>query len=350
MNLFKLSALVVATSLATGCTSLFEQQTKKVEVKNRESGLVVPGQMNNPIKSEEYKLYKAAPQMHTEILAPNSVLAILDGSWVDQEDPHHIKIKVEKPALVTDFPDFIRQGVESYVDFNQLTSEKTATGYRITKVYKEESGFWFWKSYQGVEQLEFDLTIDLKPHGRSGSVFIDVVDYKVLNQQEVADVSPKLRAESLAIQALNDIMLEVDYLYRIKVKNEQESLDISLKLAKHIAGHYEISSQQDIKLVWSQIEDIIEELGFEVLEQDESLYVYDTQFVKSSGSAWNPFDSGISAKLDIEEGEYEVALSTSTTGVGISFRAKNGGYLSQAQMESLFEHFLAVAQEEEAEL
>ena len=350
MNLVKLSALLVAGSLTTGCISIFDEQKKQTQVNNRESGLVVPEGFNNPLVSEEFKLEKGDKTKYSEILAPTSVLVILEGSWVDEDDSHPAKVMVEKPSLIKDFPAFIEQGINSYFKTNEISVTKTENGYKAIKENTKEVGFWFWSSDVGVEQLDFNLTVDMQPHGRSGQIFVDVNDYKVLNKSLAPDMSPAQRSSELAIQTLNDIMLEIDYLYRIKLKDKQESVDNTLQLVKNIAGNYVITSQQDIRLVWSQLEDIIEELGFDVQEEDETLYVYDTIFEKSGNTTWSIFDSGISNKVDIEEGEYEVTLSTSTTGVDISFRAKNGGYLDQAQMENLFQLFLQVAEEEDAEL
>ena len=342
---------MVTASLATGCSlSLFEEQKKQVNVENRNNGLVIPEGLDNPLKSREFALEQGDSRQYSKLLAPNSVLVMLEGSWVDDDDPHQAKIKVEKPSLVKNFPQFIDEGVQSYINNNDLEATKTSTGYKIKKIYEERVGFWFWSADIDVEELEFDLVIDMQPHGRSGQVYINVANYKVLSENLVADVSPKQRSSALAIQMLNDIMLEVDYLYRVKVKNEQASVDMSLQLIKNIAGNYVISSQQDIKFVWSQVEDIIEELGFEVQEEDESLYVYETVFSKTNGSIWNVFGSDLAKKVGIAEGEYEVALSSSTTGVDISFRAKDGGYLNKEQMENLFKLFFEVAKEEDAEL
>lgn len=342
---------MVTASLATGCSlSLFEEQKKQIKVENRDSGLVIPDGLENPLKSEEFALQQGDSRKYTKLLAPNSVLVMLDGSWVDDDDPHQAKIKVEKPSLVKNFPAFIDEGIQSYIATKELKATKTETGYKITKVYEENVGFWFWSADIDVEELQFDLTIDMQPHGRSGQIYIDVANYKVLSESLAPDVSPAQRSSALAIQMLNDIMLEVDYLYRVKVKNEQASIDMSLQLIKNIAGNYVISSQQDIKYVWSQVEDIIEELGFDVQDEDESLYVYDTLFSKSNGSVWNLFGTDLAKKVNIPEGEYEVALSTSTTGVDISFRAKDGGYLGKEQMENLFKLFFEVAKDDGAEL
>lgn len=350
MKRIKISALVAAAVLSTGCSSWFEEQKQDVKVNNRQTGLVVPQGLNNPIKSEEFKIVGATGESSNDVVSPTTVLVILEGSWVNEDDNHPAKIMVEKPSLVKDFPAFINKGIKSYADYNDVKLEKTATGYTMSKTYQEETGFWFWTSMEDVETFEYQLTVDMKEHGRSGQVYVEPINFTVINEELAPELSKEQRVETLAVQTLNDIMLEIDYLYRVELKKERSSIDLSLKLVKNIAGNYVISSQQDIKYVWSQIEDIIEELGFDIVEEDETLFVYETEFSKSGDSSWNPFDSGISNRLNIEEGEYEVTLSTSTTGVDISIRQKGGDHLDQAQMENVFELFFEVAKEEEAEL
>ena len=345
--------MLVAASLTTGCISFFdteEEQQQETKVKNRETGLVVPEGFNNPLKSEHYKLYKGDEKQYTEILAPTTVLVMLEGTWVNEEDKHPAKIMLEKPSSVDNLSEFIDQSLQSYFKVNDLSATKTDKGYRVTKTYSEDIGYWFWEIFTDVEQLEYDVSVDIKPHGRSGEMYVDVVGYQVIDDDLAPDVSPAQRSSALSIQALNDIMLEVDYQHRVKVTKQQESIDISVKLVKNLAGNYVISSQQDIKYVWSQVEDIIEDLGFDIQDEDETLYVYDTVFAQAGTSIWNILGSDISNKLNIKEGEYEVALSTSTTGVDISFRAKNGGFLSQSEMENLFELFIQVAEDEGAEI
>ena len=350
MKRIKIPALVATAVLSTGCASWFEEQKQEAEVKNRHSGLVVPKGFNNPLKSKEYEIDGKTGESDNTITSPTTVLVILEGSWVNEEDNHPAKIMVEKPSLVKDFPAFINDGIKSYAEYNDVEINETPNGYRMSKVYKEETGFWFWSSMEEVEEFDYQLTVDMKEHGRSGEIYLDPIAYKVHNEELTPEYSASQRKDVLAVQTLNDVMLEIDYLYRVELKKERASIDLSLKLVKNIAGNYVISSQQDIKYVWSQVEDIIEELGFDINEEDETLFVYETEFSKSGDSSWNPFDSGISNKLSIEEGEYEVALSTSTTGVDISFRQKGGDYLNQAQMENLFELFYEVAKEEDAEL
>lgn len=349
MNFIKLAAVSVVLSVTTACASFFDED----KVENRQSGLVIPAGFSNPKKSEEYDLpkVKASSDADGEITSPTTVLVIFEGSWIDLEDKHPAKIKVEKPELIEDFPTFIDQGIQSYAKQNNLTLTKNSTGYRVEHILQEDDGYWFFEDLVDVESSTYNLVVNMKPHGNSGEIYIDMLDYNKLSDELAPNHVASYRKEALAVQSLNDLMLELDYIYRVKLLKERASLDITLKLVKNVSGNYVISTQQDMKYVWSQIDSIIEDLGFEVEDSDEDLHIFDVIYRKSDDSLWERlFHSDYSGKLNIEPGDYEVVLSSSTTGIHISFRSKKGSFLDKSSMEELFELMMKIVKEDEAEL
>ncbi len=347
-----MAAVSVVLSVTTACASFFDDKTDE-QVEARKSGLSLPAGFSDPKKSTEYELpkVKASSDVDGEITSPTTVLVLLEGSWIDEQDDHLAKIKLEKPDLVEDLVSFIDQGIQSYAKQNNSSLTKTATGYQATQSLQEEVGYWFFEEFVDVESFKYNIVVNMKPHGRSGDISIDMLDYKKVNKELAPNQSTLHRKEALAAQTLNDLMLELDYNYRVKLLKERASLDITLKLVKNVSGNYVISTQQDMKYVWSQIESIIEDLGFEVDESDEDLHIFDVIYSKATGSLWQRlFHSDRSGKLDIEPGRYEVVLSSSTTGIHISFRSKKGSFLDKASMQQLFKLMLEIVKEDEAEL
>ena len=350
-NKITLATLCSATLLLTGCTSFFESEKQAEVVNNRDSGLVVPSDLTDPKKSDEFNIDKVPNNlMSGEVTSPTTTLVIFEGSWINSDDKHPAKIMLEKPSLIDDLPTFVHSGIDSYISLNNSTMTKNENGYEIVHTYEKDTGFWFWQEDVSTERFTYQLNVSFQPHGRSGFVSVDTVKYEKLDKEHAPKFSNKLREQSLVTQTLNDVMLELDYLYRVKLKDERASLETSLSLVKSISGNYVISSQQDIKYVFSQLEDIVEELGFEIDDEDDQIYVYDAIFEVEQESFWDIFGSNRSRDLDIEEGLYEIALATSTSGVNISFRLKSGDFLNQAQMEQLFKVFMEIVNEEEAEL
>jgi uncharacterized lipoprotein len=351
VNFIKLAAVTVVLSFTTACVSFFDEQ--KNEQTDRKSALVLPEGFSDPKKSKEYDLpvVESSADTDGEMTSPTTVLVIFDGSWLDEQDTHPAKIKVEKPELVENFANFIDEGIQSFAEQNNLTLTKNANGYLVEQLIVEDDGYWFIEDLVEVERFSYNVVVNLNEQGRSGDVAIDMLDYQKISQDLAPNHAVRYRKEALAAETLNNLMLELDYIYRVKLLKERASLDITLALVKNVSGNYVIRSQQDIKYVWSQVDDIIEELGFDIEESDKDLHIFDVVYNKASDSIWHRlFSSDYSGKLDIEPGEYEVALTTSTTGVNISFRSKKGTFLDQASMEQLFQLMLEVVKDEEAEL
>jgi len=350
-NNITLATVFSTTVLLSGCSSLFSEEQKDEVVNNRDSGLNVPDGFNNPKRSDEFNITNVPTNTESaEITSPTTTLVIFENSWVNTDDNHPAKIMLEKPALIDDLPAFVSSGIDSYASLNDVVIAKNDKGYKVTQTFEKDTGFWLWQEDVPTERFTYQLNVSYQPHGRSGEVSIDAIEYEKLSEEHAPQYSNNLRKESLAVQTLNNVMLELDYLYRVKLKDERASLETSLSLVKNISGNYVISSQQDIRYVFSQLEDIIEELGFDIEDEDDQIYVYDTVFEVEQESFWDIFGSNRSRDLNIEQGPYEIALATSTSGVNISFRLKTGDFLNQEQMEQLYKVFMEIVNEEEAEL
>ena len=357
MKPFRLAVIAAAMTATTGCTTIkgwFVDEDKVNQKIKANQELSIPEGFANPKKSNEYTLPpgEARAADLNVISSPTSVLVLLEKSWINEEDKHPAKIMVEKPDLVEDFPAFIKTGVESYAQQKNVLVEKVSDQrYKMTLPIEIETGFWLWGENVKAEEFVYHLTVDMKPHGRSGEIYIDPVDYTRIDEELASRVPEALRSETLAIQSLNDLMLEMDYLYRVVVKKEQTSLDVTLAQTKDASGNPVLSSQQDIIYVWEQLEDILEQLGFNIEEEDEELHIYSVSYDKDQQSVWDSlFNADYANVLDIESGEYEVLLTTSVEGVHIKFRDKLGNMFSEAQVNQAFELIMAIVKDDDLEI
>lgn len=349
LNLIKQTLLPLSVVVLAACTSSVSEQQKQRQIVD----LNVPSEFTSPVKSNEFKIPSVEGKAGKEgdVTAPTTVLVILEGSWVDNEDDHPAKIKVERPELVEQLQSFIEQGINSYVDTNGLSVNKNGDVYQVTHNITDEQGMLFWSEDVVIESFVYNVVVNMEPHGRSGEVFIDVVDYKNERPDLAANQSAHIRTNSFAVQSLNDIMLEMDYLYRVKLKKERSSLNITLALTKDIDGNNVITSQQDITYVWTQLEDIVEDLGFEIEDSDEEVSSYQLVYEKAQESLWSDiFDSDFAGQLPLKNGNYSLTLSSSINGVQLNLKDNLGQSIDQAQTEKLFEIMLAYIQQEEIEL
>jgi uncharacterized lipoprotein len=361
VKLFKLAIIAVAMVANVGCTTmkgwfndepLTAEQEKKIV--NRNNGIKVPDGYNNPAKSNEFVIPKNIqhrPNAET-ITSPTSVLVILEKSWINEEDNHLAKIMVEQPDLVDDFPQFIENGIQSYQTHMSLNIEPISeTQYQIEYITYEESGLWFWKSKTEIEKVMLMLNVDMVKHGRSGQIYVDAMSYAVENQPSYPLPNQNTRKEALSIQVLNELMLELDYQYRVYLKKEQAGIDVTLAVAKNSSNLPVLVSQQEITYVYSQLEDILEQLGFDIEDEDKLLHSYKVSYLNGDQSMWDSlFNAAFANKLDIPNGEYKVELTSSIKGVYIKFTSVDGIPFSEQQVDQAYELIMLVIEEEELEI
>lgn len=361
MKLFKLAIIATAMVANVGCTTIKgwfndKQLTAEQEQKiaKRNNGLVIPENFNNPAKSNEFVIPKNInhlPNSET-ITSPTSVLIILEKSWINEEDKHPAKIMIEKPDLVEDFPSFIQSGLDSFDTQRNISMEKvSAQQYKVEYRTYEEVGFWFWKTESLIEKVDLLLNLKMQDHKRSGEVFVDSVGYELVSEPSFELPKPATRKDDVAIQVLNDFMLELDYQYRVYLKKEQSGIDVTLKVAKNSSNIPVLISQQDITYVYSQMEDILEQLGFDIEDEDKILHSYQVSYQKDSQSMWDSiFNADYANKLDIASGEYKVELTTSVNGVYIKFLSVDGLPFTEQQVNQAYDLIMLVIKEDELEI
>jgi len=354
---FKLAVIVAAVTVTSGCTTLkgwFADDNSLMETRTDRNELVIPKEYSNPKRSNEYTLpeVSVAASDNSEITSPTSVLVIFEKSWINEDDEHPSKIMVEKPDLIDDFSTFIHQGIQSYSEQrNAKVTKVSDTQYQVVYPVFVETGFWFWKNNVKAEELVYELNVEMQPHGRSGEIFINPISYERFDNELASDIPHDLRKDALAVYSLNDVMLELDYLYRVVVKKEQSTLDVTLALTEDVSGNTVISSQQDIVYVWSQMEDIVEQLGFSIEEEDEDLHTYTLSYERGEQSTWDSiFNADYANKIEIESGTYELMLTTSVDGVQMKFKDKLGNLFTPEQMKQTFDLIMAIVKDEELEI
>lgn len=352
----KPALLVTVVSLTTACTTVKNWLSDTPNVNNTKQNtttLVVPEDLLAPNKSNEFKL---APNSKTAnasevVTSPSSVLEIFQGSWVNSDDGNPYKIMLEKPQQVDDFNQFLSKGVEGLVDSRGYKLLSDQSGYRIEVIKDVEVGFWFWKNTVETERFVFDLHTKVQPHGRSGEAYITPVDLEVLSKSNAPKFSKDYRIQQLSVEMLNQFSLELDYQFRVVVQKQQILTDVSLAMTTNSSGDFVISSQREIQHVYKQLEDIIEDLGFSIEEEDKGLFLYSLSYDKNNSSIWNSiFGSDYANKLSLPSGKYEVVLITSIDGVYATFSDEAGQPLSESQVKEIFDLIIKIVKEDDIEL
>ncbi|WP_196492429.1 outer membrane protein assembly factor BamC [Psychrosphaera haliotis] len=356
MKYLKPALLVTLVSLTTGCTSVKNWLTDTPNVKNTKQStdtLVVPESLNTPVKSTEFHLVKGSKQANKSetVTSPSSVLEILQGSWVNTDDDNPYKIMLEKPTQVENFEQFINNGIEGLINSREYKLISNGDNYRVEVTKKTEVGFWFWKREVETERFVFEINYKVLPHGRSGEAFITPIELEKLSDTYAPKFSNEYRTQQLSIEMLNQLSLELDYQYRVVIQKQQVLTDVSLVMGTNPAGDHVITSQRDILFVFKKLEDIFEDLGFDIEEEDKKLFLYTLNYDKDDKSFFGSlFGSEYRNLLSLEAGEYEAVLVTTIDGVYIQFTNEEGQPLSQSQVLEIYNLIIKIIKEEEVEL
>ncbi len=353
VNYFRLALLASALSLTTAC-SIFSDDFSAEDSDKKHNKIIVPEGLAMANKSDEYKLadgsFKAKGS--DNITSPSSVLEIMQGSWVNTDDPHPYKIMLEKPAQVEDFNEFVQNGVNGLVKSRGYKILKSSQDvYQIEMEKQTSTGIWFWKTDIKTERFVYDLHVKILPHGRSGEAFVEPRKLDVLNETFAPKFPIKFRMQQLAVEVLNQFSLELDYQFRVAIQKQRNLNDVSLELTTNSAGDAVISTQRESSLAFKELDDVLIDLGFNIEDEDKKLYIYSLSYDKSSKSFWQTlFGSKHVNQLNLPKGNYEVVLITNIDGVNLVFTDEDGQPLSDAQMSEIFELMLKVVNEENIEL
>jgi uncharacterized lipoprotein len=357
VNYLKPALLVAVVTLTAGCTTVkgWFNKVDNTPISERYNKEVrTPDDMKLQRESAEYRLpentAQASPADH--ITSPYSVLEILQGSWINNDNPHPFKIMLEKPQQVEDFKAFLEKGAQGFIQSRgyKLLSKDGLT-FRIEAVKSNETGFWFWKKKQPVERFVFDLKIGLEAHQRSGQAMVEPISLKVVQPKLASKLAKPHRKKQLAIDMINQYSLELDYQFRVVVKKLRSLKDVSLTIGKNSAGQTVITSQREIAEVYDEVEDILETLGFKIVDEDDTLYIYTLAYNKDETGFWKSlFASDYADKIDLPAGQYEAMLSTSINGVHILFTDEEGKALAEEKIKQIYDLMIKIVNDEELEL
>lgn len=358
VNYIKPAMLVAVVSLTAGCTTVkgwFTEDDTTPTAERFNQTVKTPEGLTVLQKSEEFKLPEgtAKAEKSDHISSPYSVLEIFPGSWINNDKPHPYKIMLERPQEIEDFGAFINAGLNSFVESNgfEVLKKQSETKALIKATKTVETGMWFWEKDVPIESFTFTLEYSMQPHGRSGEVILEPVELKVLNQEYAGKVPFDLRKKQFAINMLNQFSVELDYQYRVVVKNNKANADVTLVMGKNSAKQDVITSQRDVGFVFKEMEDVLEDLGFEILEEDKTLFVYTLKYDKNGAGLWSQlFGSEHAYKVDLTSGTYDLIFVTSINGVHMLFTDEEGKAISKEQVQQIFDLIMKIADEEELEL
>jgi outer membrane protein assembly factor BamC len=297
--------------------------------------LVIPSELDKPAQKREFSVnnninHEGPIGEKMDIRAPSLVLPVAAGTRVEADSGKAI-VWFDKIIEEEDLLAFIEKSI-----MNQLMSDNV--GYEVTKredlstsadaeanngshektvVYESdwynedvESG-WLFTSIESSTSLKFRFTLNVKPHGRSISLAVDLVRYLKTNQFGGSNKMDPIDQHRIEMAMVNEVISQVDYDYRLK-QQENRLLRAQEKLVS--IGENALSEpayivELDIDNLWDNMPVFFEQHGFTVTDLNETDKIYYVDFVKPDNSMWATIWGDDVPVIDVNDEHYQFVLS-----------------------------------------
>lgn len=281
--------------------------------------LVMPEGLNQPNYSKEYDIPKLGAKVDKKLVGSNLdirppllVLPMAAGTRVEEGDDN-IKIIIESIDNDSDLKKEIFDILREYFASKniKIRTEDYAAGTFETDWIESsevvESSFWGSDKVYVLRQ-RYQYVVDIRPHGRSGNVTINLIDHEESYDGEDQEIL--LSGEDrrrYTVDILND---SISYMSNkraqaIKAKRLKQSLGIDVDLIAEPEEQAYWLANAKFKRTWDRLRIVLPEMGFDIVDMDSNKGLLFIDVTDDSGfwsSLWGE------KKQSLEEGSYRIEL------------------------------------------
>ena len=329
-QLFYFSMLSLTLTACSSVDSKRAQGNFDYAKKQESKAFIVPQELDKPAKNKEFLITKKINNQgsignEVDIRAPSLVLPIAASSRVIADSQDAIiwfdKALEDKDLLVFLQDALARQLTSDGVSYELVQSSAQdvpgSQSQSKTEIYESdwyhnevETG-WLFTDIESSTSIRFRYEFFLKPHGRSASLKVSLIDYLKTDSSggsKTADPIDKHRAEILM---LNEIVSQVDYNYRAK-QRENRLLRANQKLVT-IGENKEEETAYIVELgldnLWDNMPIFFEKHGFIINDLNETNKIYYVTFAKPEISIWDSIWGDERPIIEFSDAKYQFVLA-----------------------------------------
>ncbi len=347
---------VAVSVLLSGCAVFEKTPANNNDISQIElrvpAGMAVPNQPSAydipPVSSATLSASVGADKR-----SPTLILATATSSRME-EDEKQAKVWFERNDFTGDIKPFIQTQLQQFFSAkNVVLTPVDDTGLRYETGWisrSRSSGFWFWKSEEAVEQLRYAIVLEPRPHGRSLSMTVSLLEHEYfVPDAQLNAVDIKASEVNLLNGVINRVAIAEALVAR---ERRMQVAEVSLSQGVDLAGNPALISSQSADITWSQLELLFEELNLTVTDFDRSVLTYFVNYQKPERGFWRTItfrDAPVS--LPLVDGEYQIVLSRLTSNqTAILWLNKDGQPLSATEVSAIYEPIVAAIRATGAEL
>jgi outer membrane protein assembly factor BamC len=329
-QLFYFSVLSLTLSACSSVDSKRAQGDFDYAKKQESKEFIVPKNLDQPATQQEFLItnkinHQGSIGNSVDIRAPSLVLPIAASSRVIAGS-HDAIIWFDKTLEDKDLLVFIQKALVSQLTSDEVSYEIVGSSSQDepgskkqskTEIYESdwynsqvETG-WLFTDIESSTSLRFRYEFFLKPHGRSVSLKVSLIDYMKTDNDggsKIIDPIDKQRAEMLM---LNEIVAQVDYNYRLQ-QRENRLMRANQKLVaigenSDAAPAYVV--EMGLDNLWENMPIFFEKHGFTISDLNESDKIYYVDFSKPDTSIWDSIWGNDRPVIDVSDAKYKFVLA-----------------------------------------
>nr|ANC57903.1 Outer membrane protein NlpB, lipoprotein component of the protein assembly complex [Colwellia sp. C1] len=329
-QLFYFSVLSLTLSACSSVDSKRAQGDFDYAKKQESKEFIVPKNLDQPATQQEFLItnkinHQGSIGNSVDIRAPSLVLPIAASSRVIAGS-HDAIIWFDKTLEDKDLLAFIQKALVSQLTSDEVSYEIVGSSTQDepgskkqskTEIYESdwynsqvETG-WLFTDIESSTSLRFRYEFFLKPHGRSVSLKVSLIEYMKTDNDggsKIIDPIDKQRAEMLM---LNEIVAQVDYNYRLQ-QRENRLMRANQKLVaigenSDAAPAYVV--EMGLDNLWENMPIFFEKHGFTISDLNESDKIYYVDFSKPDISIWDGIWGNDRPIIDVSDAKYKFVLA-----------------------------------------
>jgi len=337
---------LLALSL-TACGSVNNKQADgsfDYQNKPEANELVIPANLSKPKQATDFyvsnKINHQGPiGKNMDIRAPSLVMPIAASSRVVEESGIAI-IWFDKVLEDKDLLGFIEKVIKEQLAEDQVTYDyieedtevtlskviEGSTSLKETSIKREgiktsiiESNWyhnevdagWIFEDIQLSKSVRFRYQLLAKPHGRSVSLRVSLIDFLQTDEQggsKTMDPIDKQRAEKAM---LNELIAAVDYNYRLQQREDRlaRANQKLVTFGKNVEAEDAYVVEMGLEDLWGNMPIFFEKHGFTITDLNEDKKIYYVDFVKPDTSVWDSIWGDDVPVIDVNDAHYQFVLS-----------------------------------------
>lgn len=294
--------------------------------KKESKELVIPASLDKPAVQSDFVIINknnintdGPIGQKMDIRAPSLVLPVAASSRIESETQDAMiwfdKVLEDKELITFIRNSIISQLMSDDVTYDEIKSNIDEQGSQNLLLesswyHSEVETGWLFTEIELSTSLKFSYELVAKPHGRSVSLKVMLIDYMKTDSEggsKKVDPIDKQRAE---MAMLNEIVAQVDYDYRLHqrenrlMRANQQLVTIGENAEAEPAYIVEMSLDN----LWSNMPFFFEKHGFTITDLNETNKIYYVDFTKPETSIWDAIWGDERPIIEVEDAKYQFVL------------------------------------------